>query len=80
MSPVLPDYSSDDDPPLVILGGERKEYRDVPGWKVTALVAAFIVLSFFYCMFIAYTSPVEDEQELLSTDREMPVEQVAADQ
>ena len=75
MSPVLPDYHADDDPPLLILGNERREVRKPAIGKVVVLFIVGLVILTIYCFFLPYRMPVEGHQELMSTDRTMVTEE-----
>jgi len=74
--PVSNDYHADDDQPVYI-DKDGKEYHDIQPVGCVGLIATFIVLAFFYCMFNAYVMPVE-QQELQPADveRTAPIEQM----
>lgn len=70
------DYTSHDDPP-VLLGPDRRVPEPfTTGLKYTGLVLGFTILLFFYLIFtgIHQYQPEEqhDNQQLNSTDRSMP--------
>ena len=69
MSPVQPDYHSDDDPGFGLLGRECDNWTAPPRWLVPAV---FIILITAMALMTWLTATTPAPQEINSTDRDMP--------
>lgn len=72
MSPVSNDYHADDEP-MLILGCERTEYRDVTRRDLLAYVPMILAFSAIFAA-MSWLWPTTDQapQDINSNDRAMP--------
>jgi len=60
-------------PPIIILGCERRKYRDCGKLPKGLLIGSLIVMA-VACIILSWLTSPAPQQELQSTDRTMPIE------